>query len=365
MNATSDPMTQAFFTFRGVTANAMKCSLSEIMENREWRDLVTVLKTGIGPKFDINKLYFNRINIFTDADIDGSGISAGMLAFFYKYMREIIEQGKLYKVYSPLYSLDDSEHPFVANKAEMVEIYHKKIVKNYKIKPESSDSYLTKNELYDFLIDTYEYRDNLIRAAKESGNVNKFLVESIIAYMTLFDKVRSENDFDNIDTVFSNQKFIKSIMSKIQKKYKEISVDNTGRFSGVVDGKYALVKVGARFFRKTSDLIPLYQKYGYILEVKEKDKEPVKMTIGEFLDACMKLTPRIKTRFKGLGELNGDQLFKTTLDINNRISVQYTVEDAERELAIFELTHGNSKKDALARKEMMKKYKIKREDLDN
>ena len=215
----SDPMTQAFFTFRGVTANAMKCSLSEIMENREWRDLVTVLKTGIGPKFDINKLYFNRINIFTDADIDGSGISAGMLAFFYKYMREIIEQGKLYKVYSPLYSLDDSEHPFVANKAEMVEIYHKKIVKNYKIRPESSDSYLTKNELYDFLIDTYEYRDNLIRAAKESGKVNKFLVESIIAHMVLFDKVRSENDFDDIDTIFSNQKFIKSIMSKIQKKY--------------------------------------------------------------------------------------------------------------------------------------------------
>ena len=67
----SDPDTQAFFLFRGVTANALKCSLSEIMENREWRDLVTVLKTGIGDKFDINKLYFNRINIFTDSDVDG------------------------------------------------------------------------------------------------------------------------------------------------------------------------------------------------------------------------------------------------------------------------------------------------------
>lgn len=67
----SDPDTQAFFLFRGVTANAMKCSLTEIMENREWRDLVTVLKTGIGNKFDINKLYFDRINIFTDSDVDG------------------------------------------------------------------------------------------------------------------------------------------------------------------------------------------------------------------------------------------------------------------------------------------------------
>jgi DNA gyrase/topoisomerase IV subunit B len=83
-----------------VTANAMKCSLSEIMENREWRDLITVLKCGIGPKFDLSKLYFDRINIFTDSDTDGLNISAGMLAFFYKYLRPIIEAGKLYKVFS-------------------------------------------------------------------------------------------------------------------------------------------------------------------------------------------------------------------------------------------------------------------------
>ena len=51
--------------------------------------------------------------------------------------------------------------------------------------------------------------------------------------------------------------------------------------------------------------------------------------------------------------------------INNRISVQYTVEDAERELKVFELTHGNSKKDVEGRKELMKKFKINREDLDN
>ena len=64
-----DPDTQAAFMFRGVVANAFKCSLSEIMQNAEWRDLVTVLRTGIGPKFDVNKLHFDRINIFTDEDI--------------------------------------------------------------------------------------------------------------------------------------------------------------------------------------------------------------------------------------------------------------------------------------------------------
>ena len=307
------------FMFRGVTANAMKCSLSEIMQNREWRDLVTVLRTGIGPKFDINKLYFNRINIFTDADIDGSNITAGMLAFFYKHMRPIIEQGKLYKVYSPLYRLDDKDHPYVANKTEMVNIYHERIVKNFKVKCEGDSSYMSKNELYEFLIDTYEYQDNLIRAAKESGNVNKYLVESIIAYLTLFDIVRSDKDFNDIEKTFNNQKFIKSIMSKIQKKFKEIVVDENGKFSGVVEGKYVLVKVGPRFFKKTSDLIPIYQKYGYIITVEEKGKEPKKMTIGEFLDGCTKLLPRILTRFKGLMP----SPFKTSLIAGKSLCFNY------------------------------------------
>ena len=294
-----------------------------------------------------------------------ANISAGMLAFFYKHMRPIIEQGKLYKVYSPLYRLDDKDHPYVANKSEMVNIYHDKIIHNFKIKCEGMDKYMTKQELYEFLMDTYEYQENLIRAAKESGNVNKYFVEAIIAYMTVLGVVRSENDFDDIDETFSKQKFIKTIMTKIQKKFKETTVDNTGRFSGVVEGKYALVKVGSRFFKKTSGLIPVYQKYGYIITVEEKGKTPREMTIGEFLDSCSKLQAKILTRFKGLGELDGKQLKETTLDINNRTSVQFTVEDVERELAIFELTHGSSKKDATARKEMMKKYKIKREDLDN
>lgn len=343
----------------------MKCSLTDIMENKEWRDLVTVLKCGIGPKFDIDKLYFDRINIFTDSDIDGYNISAGMLAFFYRWMRPIIEAGKLYKVYAPLYSLYDKDNSFVINKSELAEIYHKKIVKNFKIKLQNDDEYLSKDELFDFLRDTFDYSENLIRASKESGNINKFLIEEIISLLVEFGIVRSENDYDDIDTVFSNQKFITKFMNIIQKKFKEIVLEDNARISGVVDGKYALVKITKRFFRKTSYLIPIIHKYGHIIEVKEKDKEPVKMSIEEFLDLCTKLTPKIKTRFKGLGELNGDELFKTTLDINNRISIRYTVDDVERELAIFNLTHGNSKEDADGRKEMMKSYKINREDLDN
>lgn len=155
-------------------------------------------------------------------------------------------------------------------------------------------------------------------------------------------------------------------MSKIQKKFKEITVDNTGHFSGIVDGRYAIIKVNSRFLKKTSTLIDIYKKYGYILTIKDiKSGKESKMSIAEFLDSCVKLQPHIEERFKGLGELNADELYMTTLDLNNAISTQFTIDDVKRELDIFNLTHSGSTKDAQRRKKMMKAYKIRREDLDN
>ena len=66
-----DKDTQAFLLFRGITANPLKCTLAEILENEEWKTFVNILRCGIGPSFDINKLYYDRINIFTDSDSDG------------------------------------------------------------------------------------------------------------------------------------------------------------------------------------------------------------------------------------------------------------------------------------------------------
>lgn len=356
----SNPDTQAAFLFRGVTANPMKCSLAELMQNREWRDFVTVMRCGIGPKFDLSKVYFNRINILTDADIDGDFITAGMLAFFYMYMKPIIQAGLLYKVYTPLYRVNDKNQPYIGNKAQMIDLFFKNIIKKYKIKLADEESYLDKHDLREFLTATYDYRDNLTLAAENSGRINKHFIEMISAYLTMYGI-----DEYNYEEKFKDQKVIKTIMSKIQKVYKEVTVDETGRFSGIVNGKFVIVKISPRFFKKTADLAPIYKQYGYTLSVKVNEGEPKQMTIGEFLDDCIKVMPDILFRYKGLGELDGKELRATTLDINNRISVQYTLEDVERELEIFKMTHGGGKADVAKRKAMMKSYKIKREDLDN
>ena len=373
----SDTKTQAFFLLRGVVANAFKQSLAELMDpktgNREWRDLVTLLRCGIGKGFDIKKLYFNRINILTDQDIDGYYISSLILAFFYRYMPEIIEAGYLYKVFTPLYALNDKDKPFVTNKREMVEIYHKKLSKVYKVRFMGKKKYATKDEFQEFLTDTYDYSENLVQRANDMGYVNKFLLEAILANMVLggvidssFAAMDAEKGSQKLDAAFGDQKFVKYLMTRVQKKFKEVTLNDKNRtISGIISGKRSSIKVTSRFIRRSVELLPIYEKYGYEIEVCEKDKDPVVMTIGEFLDAGMKYYSKIIRRFKGLGEINGKDLFDTALDINHRVSIQYTLEDAKKELETFNMLNGPGKKDLERRKKMMSEFKIKRDDLDN
>lgn len=369
----SDTNTQAFFLLRGVVANAFKKTLAELMDpktgNREWRDLVTVLRCGIGKNFDISKLYFNRINIFTDQDVDGFAISSGILAFFYKYLPEIIEQGYLYKVYTPLYYLNDKSMPFVRNKHELIEKYHKKIGKIYKVITEGSNKPMSKSDFKDFLNDTFDYRTNLALHAENIGRVNKFLLEAILAYMTIGGVISSDKEITNeyLDEVFNDQTFIKFLLSRLQTRFAEVSIKpGTRIIKGIVDGSRSSIKINERLIRRVKkDLICVYEKYGYILSVEENGKEPVKVSIGEYLDSAHKYFPKIETRYKGLGEIDGQDLYATALNINTRSSVQYTMEDVERELKIFNKVHGQGKSDLDLRKKMMAEYQIRRDDLDN
>lgn len=361
----SDPKTQGIFFLRGVTGNPFKAPGAKILENVEWRKFTQIIGAGFGDSFDINKCKFNRINILTDADIDGYNISAGILVFLYMHMRPLIEAGRVYKVYSPLYSLDDKDNPFVSYKSDLVNIWHKKIVKHFKIRPMNRKNYLSKDELKEFLSDTAMYSSDLKLAAKSSGNVNKFLIENIAGLSAQMGLVDDGDNFMDIHEVYNNQKVITQMMNDIQSRYPEIRVNNEGRFDGVVNGSYVVIQISQRFYRKIATLIPIYKDYGYMLEVVENKGEPKTMSIAEFLDATVKLMPKIKTRYKGLGELNAADLRKTTMDINNRFSVQYTIEDVEKELELFEFDHGQSKVALEQRKIMMDNYKLKREDIDN
>lgn len=355
-----DPDTQAFLSFRGVVASAFKRDAFTILENSEWKEYVKLLKTNFGSHFKLSNCYYDKIIIETDSDIDGYGISSGIGAFHALYMPELVKAGKLYKAIAPLYRIDDKKKPFVRDKKEYVEIYQDKIIKNHKVILQSlgEKNPMSNAEFKEFIYDTQEYSDELIRVAKHFG-VNKFLIERVIAFITMFYKDQ------DIDKLFENRKFTTELLEAVQTKFPEITLKGNHALRGIISGKFQSISINKRFLLKTEDLTATYLKYGYLLLVKEKNGEYKPMSIGEFLDTTNKYKPRIITRYKGLGEANGKQLWETTLNPDTRILIQLTMEDVERDLAIFEKLHGQSKTNLEERKKMMSNYKIKREDLDN
>lgn len=355
-----DPATQAVFCLRGVTANALKCSLTEIMENREWRDLVKILGCNIGSAFDITKLKYNKIIILTDADIDGDGITSLIATFFMTHLPEIVEAGILYKAVTPLYKVKSKVKEFVANKKEFVELFEDNVIKNYKLAPISySNDYIDKNEFSDFIYDTKTYLEELVSISKHYGLKGEhiFLEKVVGAFVGM----------DNpIDILTNNNNFRLAFVSAIQKDYPEMILNDNNIIRGVINGKYRSLSINSRFFRKVRELYDVMNKYGYIVKVKEKKSDnKMKITIGEFLQETSKYIPKIVHRYKGLGESNPDVLAATTLSIEDRHIIQLTSDDIMRDRLVFNVLHGDTAKDKDDRKKMMRGFKISKDELDN
>lgn len=349
---------QAVFGLRGVPLNAFTEKLDRVLKNNEFATLVRILKTNIGNKFDISKLYYNKIIIMTDGDIDGSRIFSLLCAFFIKHMPEVVEQGHLYKALAPLYRIKDKDTPFVTSRRDFTNVIERQIRKSIKLVNPETKVVMNSEKLKEFLFINRKYLDELTRLADHFA-FDKKMIELVLLHTTI------DSDLITIPN-------LKEIRAALKVEYPEMTLDKELVLSGVHEGQFQILPLDHIFFKRANKVHTMIHRYnegnlfyGVMEKVGKEYVDRGNMTIGEFMGLSQKFQPDILVRYKGLGELEKEELWDTTLNPANRTLVRLTMTDLKNEVKKFDVLHGKDPQARIARKEMMEAFTIDREDLDS
>ncbi len=332
---------QAILPLRGKILNVEKARLDKMLSSQEIRNMITAFGAGIGKDaFNPEKLRYHKIIIMTDADVDGAHIATLLLTFFFRHMRELIERGYVYLANPPLYKVSRGKSSrFVKNDDEL---------ENFLLDSALSDFTMDniKNDRFKPLFIQLLKYNKLLEMFIKKG-FNEEMVETFATYKDLDGKsfetkedveklknhIDSVNGFDgykNIDIIF-NEEFSKySIIFEL--KHRKI----------LIDSHLAL----------SSEFKELRRIGSYILEM---GKSPYKIKLkDESIIEFNKLSELINfvdnrgrkgldiSRFKGLGEMNPEQLWETTMDPEKRSLYKINIEDAEAADELFSLLMGDT-----------------------
>ncbi len=196
-----DKKFQAILPLRGKIMNVEKARLDKILSFNEIKSMITAFGTGIGEDFDINKLRYGKIIIMTDADVDGAHIATLLLTFFYRYMRELIDNGNIYLAQPPLYKVSKGkqEHYCYSDKELDTLLNELGRNSNYNIQRYKGLGEMNAEQLYDTTMDP-ETRI-LIKV-----NVDDAVAADEIFTTLMGDKVEPRREF-----IEENAKYVKNL----------------------------------------------------------------------------------------------------------------------------------------------------------
>ena len=335
---------QAILPLRGKILNTWKSRQDKILSSTEIGTLITALGAGIGnQEFDVSKLRYHKVVIMTDADVDGSHIRTLLLTFFFKEMPELIRQGYLYIARPPLYKISkNKEEHYIMDDDELFEALIEYGIKDYSF--ESFDKKIYDSQKLQSLLNDIKNIQGLLK--KIPDRYDPKIIEQIAIAQGL--DIKNFNNDKKIAQVAADYiaKSLDSISEVYERGWKgtfdfESGYTFSRKVRGVTEERNidlsllqsqvieTLVKNYDEVFRIFEDKGQLYRDSSEPLEINSP---------SEILDKIVEVGKKGLTmqRYKGLGEMNPDQLWSTTLDPDNRSLMQVTIDDEEITKGWFE-----------------------------
>ncbi|WP_035235225.1 DNA topoisomerase (ATP-hydrolyzing) subunit B [Desulfobacter vibrioformis] len=338
---------QAILPLKGKILNVEKARFDKILRSDEIKNIITVLGTGAGrEEYNIEKIRYHKVVIMTDADVDGSHIRTLLLTFFYRQMPDLISSGYLYIAQPPLFRVGSRKNgTYLKNETEYADYLIRRISFQKQIVLNGHDTPLTEDEFYAFLLNMTDYdnsmnqlhkrdydTDLLFTLIKEGVSSKRFLEDRIsleTLSMTLTDKGYTPHEIE-----FDQERNI----------YEMDILDNAGQTKLLRVGKEILGTADYQKMRQAYEKIKDLNQPPFSISSKAADAKTVTILddlkgLYEFLMAEAKKGINIQ-RYKGLGEMNADQLWETTMNPEKRIMLRVDIEDAEKADEIFTLLMG-------------------------
>ena len=335
---------QAILPLRGKILNTWKSRQDKILSSTEIGTLITALGAGIGnQEFDVSKLRYHKVVIMTDADVDGSHIRTLLLTFFFKEMPELIRQGYLYIARPPLYKISkNKEEHYIMDDDELFEALIEYGIKDYSF--ESFDKKIYDSQKLQSLLNDIKNIQGLLK--KIPDRYDPKIIEQIAIAQGL--DIKNFNNDKKIAQVAAD--YIAKSLDSISEVYERgwegtFDFESGYTFSRKVRGVTEERNVDLSLLQSQviETLVKNYDEVFRIFEDKGQlyrdSSEPLKINSpSEILDKIVDVGKKGLTmqRYKGLGEMNPDQLWSTTLDPDNRSLMQVTIDDEEITKGWFE-----------------------------
>ncbi len=343
---------QAILPLKGKILNVEKARFDKMLSSAEVGTLITALGCGIGrEEYNPDKLRYHRIIIMTDADVDGSHIRTLLLTFFYRQMPELVERGHIFIAQPPLYKLKKGKQErYIKDDAELNRYLLQTALDGAQLTV-SSDAPAISGEAIESL--AKDYTTVMATIQRLSMRYNSAVLEKMI-YMP---RVTTENlaDVGQLDSWLNELQQRLNVESTSTQKY-SISVerDPSGQFGRmvVVETRHGVPNfrdIPKEFFvsGEYTSMIKLGQQLDGLIgsgaSVKRGERT---LAVNSFKQALQWLLDDAKRgqqlqRYKGLGEMNPDQLYETTLNTETRRLLQVRIEDAVAADDIFTTLMGD------------------------
>ncbi|MEM7190997.1 MAG: DNA gyrase subunit B, partial [Pseudomonadota bacterium] len=326
---------QAVLPLRGKILNVERARFDRMLSSQEIGTLITALGTGIGrDEFDVSKLRYHKIILMTDADVDGAHIRTLLLTFFYRQMPDLIEGGFLYIAQPPLYKVTRGRS----------EVY-------LKDQP-ALDDYLIEQGAHDAVLKLGSGAEiagpDLIRVVEEARTVRTVLAafptnypRFVLEQMAIEGAIQPNASAEQITAVAAR---LDALAPETERGWSgDVTADGGVRFIRIVRGVAETRSIDGMALRsaearKLATLTPvLAETYGSHANLIRKDKEVPIASPSALLDVIMSEGERGITlqRYKGLGEMNAEQLWETTLDPEARTLLQVQIDHMDEADEIF------------------------------